>query len=64
MKTVGPNVRTIRASPEFIRLLLAKLQAPLPYGFVGHDHTRLGQALFNIAIAQRKTKRAPTRHDQ
>jgi hypothetical protein len=24
----------------------------------------LGQALFNIAIAQRKTKRAPTRHDQ
>ena len=38
--------------PEFIRIGLAELAAPLPDGFIGHDHPTGEQELFDIAVAE------------
>jgi hypothetical protein len=38
--------------PEFIRIGLTELAAPLPDGFIGHDHPAGEQEFFDIPIAE------------
>jgi hypothetical protein len=42
-------------APEFIRIRLTELAAPLPDGFVGHDHPRGVKEFFDIAVAETET---------
>jgi hypothetical protein len=44
---------------QLIRIGLPKLAAPLPNGFVGHDHPAYEQQLFHIAVAQAKAEVQP-----
>ncbi len=38
--------------PEFIRIGLTELAAPLPDGFIGHDHPAGEQEFFDIPVAE------------
>jgi hypothetical protein len=47
------------ATPELIRILLAKLAAPLPNRFIGHTYAAFEQYFFHIAEAQAEAKVQP-----
>jgi len=46
-------------TPEFIRVALAKLPAPLADRLVGHDDAPLGQQLLHVAVAEREPEIEP-----
>jgi hypothetical protein len=55
-----PFVPRLRASTmELVRILLTELAAPLPDGFIGHDHPTGEQEFLHIAIAETKAEVEP-----
>jgi hypothetical protein len=45
--------------PEFIRIGLTELAAPLPDGFIGHDNPSGEQEFFDIAVAETEAEVQP-----
>ena len=45
--------------PELIGIGLPELQAPLPDGFIGHDHPTGEQEFFDIAVAETEAEVQP-----
>jgi hypothetical protein len=45
-------IRSGPPMPEFIRVGLTELAAPLPDGFIGYDNPTGAQELFHIAVAE------------
>jgi hypothetical protein len=47
--------------PEFIRIGLTELAAPLPDGFIGHDNPTGEQEFFDIPVAEAEAEIQPHR---